>query len=128
MKKVLTVIFLIYLFASCSNLSSKTEQNFSREQWKFFVSEVKEALEEKKIENLQEKMLVNVKNKYLYQELVRLNIQRQEIQFYFKEPEYNFPKIQGLVAIQYGDRTEYFTIFYVWKQGKWWIYDLEKRR
>ncbi|KDE67441.1 hypothetical protein FUSO6_10820 [Fusobacterium necrophorum DAB] len=128
MKKVLTVIFLIYLFASCSNLPSKTEQNFSREQWKFFVSEVKEALEEKKIENLQEKMLVNVKNKYLYQELVRLNIQRQEIQFYFKEPEYNFPKIQGLVAIQYGDRTEYFTIFYVWKQGKWWIYDLEKRR
>ena len=89
---------------------------------------MKEALEEKKIENLQEKMLVNVKNKYLYQELVRLNIQRQEIQFYFKEPEYNFPKIQGLVAIQYGDRTEYFTIFYVWKQGKWWIYDLEKRR
>ncbi|KYM50248.1 hypothetical protein A2U11_00260 [Fusobacterium necrophorum subsp. funduliforme] len=128
MKKVLTVIFLIYLFASCSNLSSKTEQNFFREQWKFFVSEVKEALEEKKIENLQEKMLVNVKNKYLYQELVKLNIQRQEIQFYFKEPEYNFPKIQGLVAIQYGDRTEYFTIFYVWKQGKWWIYDLEKRR
>lgn len=128
MKKVLTVIFLIYLFASCSNLSSKTEQNFSREQWKFFVSEVKEALEEKKIENLQEKMLVNVKNKYLYQELVKLNIQRQEIQFYFKEPEYNFPKIQGLVAIQYGDRTEYFAIFYVWKQGKWWIYDLEKRR
>ena len=116
------------MFASCSNLPSKTEQNFSREQWKFFVSEVKEALEEKKIENLQEKMLVNVKNKYLYQELVRLNIQRQEIQFYFKEPEYNFPKIQGLVAIQYGDRTEYFTIFYVWKQGKWWIYDLEKRR
>ncbi|RXZ71377.1 hypothetical protein EPT53_01075 [Fusobacterium necrophorum] len=128
MKKVLTVIFLIYLFTSCSNLSSKTEQNFSQEQWKFFVSEVKEALEEKKIENLQEKMLVNVKNKYLYQELVRLNIQRQEIQFYFKEPEYNFPKIEGLVAIQYGDRTEYFTIFYVWKQGKWWIYDLEKRR
>ena len=128
MKKVLTVIFLIYLFASCSNLSSKTEQNFSREQWKFFVSEVKEALEEKKIENLQEKMLINVKNKYLYQELVKLNIQRQEIQFYFKEPEYNFPKIQGLVAIQYGDRTEYFDIFYVWKQGKWWIHDLEKRR
>ncbi len=128
MKKVLTVIFLIYLFASCSNLSSKTEQNFSQEQWKFFVSEVKEALEEKKIENLQEKMLVNVKNKYLYQELVKLNIQRQDIQFYFKKPEYNFPRIQGLVAIQYGDRTEYFDIFYVWKQGKWWIHDLEKRR
>lgn len=128
MKKVLTVIFLMHLFISCSDLSHKTEQNSSQEQWKFFVSEIKGALEEKKIENLQEKMLVNIKNEYLYQELVKLSIQRQDIQFYFKEPEYDFPKIQGLVAIQYGDRTEYFNLFYVWKRGKWWIYDLEKRR
>ena len=68
MKKVLTVIFLIYLFASCSNLPSKTEQNFSREKWKFFVSEVKEALEEKKIENLQEKISISRISKTEYSE------------------------------------------------------------
>ncbi len=116
------------MFISCSNLSSVEEQKISQEQWKFFISEVKDSLEEKRIENLGEKFLINPQNKYLYQELMKLDVQEQDIQFYFKEPEYNFPKIQGLVAIQYGDRTEYFNIFYIWKQGKWWIYDLEKRR
>ncbi|AVQ16699.1 MULTISPECIES: hypothetical protein [Fusobacterium] len=128
MKKVLVVIFLTYLFTSCSNLSSMTEPNSSQEQWKVFISEVKLAVEEKKIKMLQEKMMVSQKNKYIYQELSKLDMEQQDIQFYFKEPEYNFPKIQGLVAIQYADRTEYFNIFYTWKNGKWWISDLEERR
>lgn len=128
MKKVLIVTFLMYLFISCSNIDTIPEQKMVEGQLQVFVGKLREQLELKDLDFVKENMLETRRNEYIYQELQKIDILSEGIQVYVKEPEYAFPKTQGIVGIQYQDRTEYFTIFYEWKRGKWLISNLEERR
>lgn len=128
MKKVLIVTFLMYLFISCSNIGTIPEQKILERQLKVFVGSLREHLEEKNLSFIQENMLDTRRNEYIYQELQKINILDEDIQVYLKEPNYAFPKTQGIVGVQYQERTEYFTIFYEWKHGRWFISNLEERR
>lgn len=127
MKKVLIVTFLMYLFTSCSNIETISEQK-GAETLKVFVGELRANLEGKNLSFLEGNMLETRRNEYIYQELQKIDILDENIQVYVNEPNYVFPKTQGIVGVQYHDRMEYFTIFYEWKDGRWFISNLEERR
>ena len=128
MKKVYLVAFLMYLFISCSSRVVIPEQRVLERDLKVFVEGLGQTLEEKNWEQLKQCMLETKRNEYIYQELQKIDIPEENIQIYVKNPVYAFPKTSGIVGVQYQDRTEYFTIFYIWKDGHWFISNLEERR
>lgn len=128
MKKVLIVAFLMNLFISCSNIEVLPEEKLLKRDLQIFVEQLQENLEQKQISFFRENMLDTKRNQYIYQELEKIDILKENIQLYLNEPVYSFPKAEGIVGVQYQDRVEYFTIFYEWKKGRWFISNLEERR
>lgn len=124
MKKII-LLCMLYLFTACSNLPSGAGTEQVERDLFIFFNNVVEKIEEKDFSYLRENMLNTKRNQYIYQELSKT--EGEDVQFFLQEPKYHFPKAEGMAALQFQDRTVYFTVFYEWRENRWWIARLEER-